>query len=237
MNSCCRGFCTSVGRRFDTTVAQGDLDRYRQKGPNTTTRLMRDGILSSGGAGTVLDVGAGIGALSFELLAAGFSGATAVDAAPPPMGLPRARRPPALTGSASSRWRRRLCGHGTIPTPSRRRGAGPGGVLLSRVRTIAPGRGAEQPQPARAFVPACSLVRAPGHGASERLAPRRGQLVPDIHTPSWFDGDSNTRARLSARESPFHSGLVCRRVRAGDATGGVVLRPGARANPGGLNHG
>ena len=82
MNSCCRGFCASVGRHFDTTVAQGDLDRYRRKGPNTTTRLMRDGILSSGGAGTVLDVGAGIGALSFELLAAGFSGATVVDTAP-----------------------------------------------------------------------------------------------------------------------------------------------------------
>jgi magnesium-protoporphyrin O-methyltransferase len=78
----CCGFCASVGRHFDTTVAQGDLDRYRRMGPNATTRLMRDGILSSGGAGTVLDVGAGIGALSFELLAAGFSGATAVDAAP-----------------------------------------------------------------------------------------------------------------------------------------------------------
>jgi len=82
MNSCCRGFCASVGRHFDSTVAQGDLDRYRREGPNTTTRLMRDGILSSGRARTVLDVGAGIGALSFELLAAGFSGATAVDAAP-----------------------------------------------------------------------------------------------------------------------------------------------------------
>jgi magnesium-protoporphyrin O-methyltransferase len=43
---------------------------------------MRDAILRAGGGDTVLDVGAGIGALSFELLAGGFSRAIAVDAAP-----------------------------------------------------------------------------------------------------------------------------------------------------------
>jgi magnesium-protoporphyrin O-methyltransferase len=43
---------------------------------------MLDAILGAGGGDTVLDVGAGIGALSLELLAGGFSKATAVDAAP-----------------------------------------------------------------------------------------------------------------------------------------------------------
>lgn len=82
MSSCCSGFCASVSRRFDARVAESDLRRYHGKGPNPTTRELRDLVGRVGGGQTVLDVGAGVGALSFELLARGFLRATAVDASP-----------------------------------------------------------------------------------------------------------------------------------------------------------
>jgi SAM-dependent methyltransferase len=82
MSDCCSGFCASVTHHFDASVAAGDLKRYLRKGPNPTTRLLRDGVLRAGGGQSLLDIGAGIGALSFELLGAGFGRALAVDAAP-----------------------------------------------------------------------------------------------------------------------------------------------------------
>lgn len=82
MNSCCSTFGTAVARQFDTSLAEGDLRRYHRRGPSPTTRLLREAIRESGGGQTLLDIGAGVGALSFELLAAGFARATAVDAAP-----------------------------------------------------------------------------------------------------------------------------------------------------------
>jgi magnesium-protoporphyrin O-methyltransferase len=82
MSSCCSGFCSAVRSKFDASVAEGDLRRYRRKGPNPTTRILLDLIRQHGAGNSVLDVGAGIGALSLELLASGFRQATAVDAAP-----------------------------------------------------------------------------------------------------------------------------------------------------------
>jgi ubiquinone/menaquinone biosynthesis C-methylase UbiE len=82
MADCCSGFCTSVARQFDATVAAGDLKRYLRNGPNPTTRLLRDGVLRAGGGQSLLDIGAGIGALSIELLGAGFGRSLAVDASP-----------------------------------------------------------------------------------------------------------------------------------------------------------
>ena len=82
MSDCCSRFCASVTRQFDAAVADGDLKRYRRKGPNPTTRLLRDAVLRAGGGKSLLDIGAGIGALSFELLGGGFSRSLAVDAAP-----------------------------------------------------------------------------------------------------------------------------------------------------------
>lgn len=82
MSDCCSGFCASVTRQFDARVAAGDLKRYLRNGPNPTTRLLRDGVLRAGGGQSLLDIGAGIGALSFELLGAGFGRSLAVDAAP-----------------------------------------------------------------------------------------------------------------------------------------------------------
>jgi len=80
MSSCCSGFPASVQSVFDARVAEGDLKSYHRKGPSATVRLMRDAVRDAGGGETVLDVGAGIGALSFELLAAGFRHSTIVDA-------------------------------------------------------------------------------------------------------------------------------------------------------------
>lgn len=82
MSSCCSSFFSANQRQFSDAVARRDLARYRRRGPDQTTRLLRDAIVGAGQGRTILDVGAGIGALSFELLAAGAELVTAVEAAP-----------------------------------------------------------------------------------------------------------------------------------------------------------
>ncbi len=68
-----------MSHQFDARVAEGDLRRYRRKGPNLTTRMLRDLVSGAPRGRTVLDVGAGVGALSFELLGSGFHLAKAVE--------------------------------------------------------------------------------------------------------------------------------------------------------------
>jgi 2-polyprenyl-3-methyl-5-hydroxy-6-metoxy-1,4-benzoquinol methylase len=82
MSSCCYPFFAANQLQFSDAVARRDLKRYRRRGPDQTTCLLRDAILGAGHGKTVLDVGAGIGALGFELLAAGAERVTAVEAAP-----------------------------------------------------------------------------------------------------------------------------------------------------------
>jgi cyclopropane fatty-acyl-phospholipid synthase-like methyltransferase len=82
VSSCCSSFCSANERKFGDAVARRDLARYRSKGLDNTTRLLRDAILEAGNGRTVLDVGGGIGALSFELLAAGAERVTVVEASP-----------------------------------------------------------------------------------------------------------------------------------------------------------
>jgi SAM-dependent methyltransferase len=59
------------------------LASYRKNGPGATTRLLRDLLLETGRIdGVLLDVGSGIGGLTFELLEHGIERAIAVDASP-----------------------------------------------------------------------------------------------------------------------------------------------------------
>jgi SAM-dependent methyltransferase len=82
VSSCCSSFWAANQGQFSDAIARRDLQRYRTRGPDSTTRLLRDAILKAGNGNTVLDVGAGVGALSFELLAMGAERVTAVEAAP-----------------------------------------------------------------------------------------------------------------------------------------------------------
>ena len=79
---CCTSDCAAA-RHFDYAAAARDLDRYLKKGPDPTTRrllaALRQKDLSTL---TLLDVGGGIGAVSFEMLASGVRHATLVDASP-----------------------------------------------------------------------------------------------------------------------------------------------------------
>ena len=81
MTGCCSHFEEVAARQFTEKIASRDLADYRRKGPSLTTRLMRDALLGAGaGTGSLLDVGSGVGALTFELLKGGMERATMVEA-------------------------------------------------------------------------------------------------------------------------------------------------------------
>lgn len=66
---------------FSTKEADADLTRYVKEGPNPSTRALIAAIVAEGIEGsTLLDIGAGIGAIQLELLAAGAKSAELVDA-------------------------------------------------------------------------------------------------------------------------------------------------------------
>ena len=78
---CCRPFEDAAARLFDENRAATELKRYRRKGLGPTTRLLARAIGDTGALdGTVLDIGPGIGSLTFELLEHGVTAAVAVDA-------------------------------------------------------------------------------------------------------------------------------------------------------------
>ena len=77
--SCCHG--EGCNAQFDMRQARHDLKRYHKEGADPTTRALIDLIKSAGVQGAqLLDVGGGIGAIHHELLDAGVSAATHVDA-------------------------------------------------------------------------------------------------------------------------------------------------------------
>ena len=77
----CSPFECAANQQFNQKKVAQELRRYRQKGPGPTTRLLVDGIVQSAPiSGTVLDIGSGVGALTFTLLERGASSAVAVDA-------------------------------------------------------------------------------------------------------------------------------------------------------------
>ena len=81
MSGCCSGVCAAIETKFDSRRARRDLVQYRKKGPGPTTRLLRDGVTAAGGPGeTLLDIGAGIGPLTFELVERGVRRAVSVEA-------------------------------------------------------------------------------------------------------------------------------------------------------------
>jgi 16S rRNA G966 N2-methylase RsmD len=79
--ACCCDFRNVVDQQFTSKKAGQELRRYRRKGAGPTTRLLIDGISRVGvTGGSLLDIGAGVGALTFELLERGFDRAVIVEA-------------------------------------------------------------------------------------------------------------------------------------------------------------
>jgi SAM-dependent methyltransferase len=77
--SCC-DFGGAAERQFSEKRATKDLAQYRTKGPGETARLLLAGLTKAGPLeGRLLDIGSGIGALSFELLDRGLTSAVGVD--------------------------------------------------------------------------------------------------------------------------------------------------------------
>jgi hypothetical protein len=76
--------CQSGGaNRFGRRQAEGRLKRYHKKGPDKTTRMLLDALADEGVEGlTLLDIGGGIGAIALELLKAGVTSATEIEASP-----------------------------------------------------------------------------------------------------------------------------------------------------------
>jgi methyltransferase family protein len=72
--------CASVNV-FGTREAEDDLRSYRKKGPGPTTAALIEAIIAEGVEGaTLLDIGAGVGAIQLGLLPAGVARAEFVDA-------------------------------------------------------------------------------------------------------------------------------------------------------------
>ncbi|MBA2382031.1 MAG: methyltransferase domain-containing protein [Chloroflexi bacterium] len=81
--TCGPGCACSVGNEFGERSARHDLAAYRRRGPERTTKWLIEGLAVGGVDGlTVLDIGAGIGAVHLGLLAAGAVSAVDVDGSP-----------------------------------------------------------------------------------------------------------------------------------------------------------
>lgn len=77
--NCCQ--CQGIEEEFGDKYVHWELSQYREKGANQTTRMLVDALKAAGVQGrTLLDIGAGLGAIEHELIAAGVSQATDVDA-------------------------------------------------------------------------------------------------------------------------------------------------------------
>jgi len=83
MTCCCSAVSVGAERQFSEKRAAKDLARYRAQGPGPTTRLLLAGLAKAGAShGRLLDVGSGVGALTFELLERGLTSAVGVDLSP-----------------------------------------------------------------------------------------------------------------------------------------------------------
>jgi SAM-dependent methyltransferase len=81
VSSCCGDYTAAADEQFNRQRAAQDLEGYRLKGPGITTRLLCEALADAGPIdGLLVDVGAGVGALTFELLDRGVVHAIAIDA-------------------------------------------------------------------------------------------------------------------------------------------------------------
>lgn len=83
--TCCQ--CDGIEQQFNDVEARKTLKRFRRRGADRTTQLLIEGLreaLKTGDAAgtTLLDVGAGIGAIHHELLTRDVERAVHVDASP-----------------------------------------------------------------------------------------------------------------------------------------------------------
>jgi 2-polyprenyl-3-methyl-5-hydroxy-6-metoxy-1,4-benzoquinol methylase len=79
----CHTACQGIRNHFDHGTAERDLATYRRKGAGRTTVLLRDQLACRGGAErSLVDIGAGVGALTFELVKLGLRRALVIDASP-----------------------------------------------------------------------------------------------------------------------------------------------------------
>jgi magnesium-protoporphyrin O-methyltransferase len=75
--------CRAAATTFGAAVAARDRRRYHRRGPDRTTREIVTAVRGLGLRGaSLLDIGAGIGAIHHELLGESVAAATHVDAAP-----------------------------------------------------------------------------------------------------------------------------------------------------------
>jgi magnesium-protoporphyrin O-methyltransferase len=75
--------CPGCPNVFSRDEAEKDLQRYRDRGADPTTKALIDAIQALGVDGaTVIDIGGGIGAIQLDLLAAGAASTVSVDASP-----------------------------------------------------------------------------------------------------------------------------------------------------------
>ena len=78
--TCC-SFQNAVNRQFGEKGARRELRRYHRRGVGGTARMLLGGLVNARlTTGTVLDVGAGIGSLTFELFEHGAQRAVVVEA-------------------------------------------------------------------------------------------------------------------------------------------------------------
>src|SRR5262249_26879695 len=83
MACCSSAFEDVAQQQFTAKKAATELRDYRRNKIRATTRLLRDALVrASLNSGTLLDVGAGVGALTFELLDRGMGDAVIVEASP-----------------------------------------------------------------------------------------------------------------------------------------------------------
>jgi magnesium-protoporphyrin O-methyltransferase len=72
---------SQMGSYYDANLAASELAKYRSDGPRPWTRMLIEALTAEGVEGlTLLDIGGGVGAIQHELLDAGVTHVTSVDA-------------------------------------------------------------------------------------------------------------------------------------------------------------